>query len=87
MRERVVTVGFGVFCLECEQPIRPAENSDVTGAVLYCPNCKKNTETACGITILADYKDDLRSTYKEMQKHMDLIHKILVMRFSDGSQQ
>ena len=67
--------------MKCEQPIRAATDTDATGDIHYCPQCDTEAEAACGITITADYKEDLQWTYKQMKNNMPLIHKILMQRF------
>ena len=81
MAERVVTIGFAVFCMNCEQPIRPATDMDATGDVHHCSHCNQESEVACGITITADYKEDLQATYEQMKANMHLVHEILMLKF------
>jgi len=67
--------------MTCEQPIRPANDTDATGDVNYCPHCHSESEAACGITITADYKEDLQWTYEQMKRNMPLVHKVLMQKF------
>ena len=82
MTEHTIIIGFAVFCLACEKPIRSATDDDYTGQVNFCPNCNDEMEMACGITISASHGEDLQWTYGQMKKHMNLVHKILMMRFN-----
>jgi len=79
--DREIVIGFAVFCMTCEIPIRAAGRGDFTGDTNFCSQCNAERETACGITIVSDHKDELARTYEEMRKHMGLVQKVLIKIF------
>jgi len=81
LEERVITIGFAIFCMTCEQPIRPAADDDATGDVHFCTGCGKSVNVACGITVFANHKEDLRWVGQQIKKNMSLVQEILIRKF------
>ena len=81
MTDRTITIGFAVFCLTCESQLRNADVGDFVNSVSFCPECGTERKIACGISIMTDYKDELRWAYQEMRKHAELVTLVLFGKF------
>jgi len=86
MTTRTVTVGFAIFCGNCESLLRPALDSDQINQMEHCVNCDMETKVTLGVVLLTNYKDDLDWAYKEMMQHIRLMRITLLKKFGKVSE-